>query len=49
MTRLEKIRADLEEWKKAHPALAFSISTDDAEYILKMAEVLEVSKICKCP
>jgi hypothetical protein len=49
MSRLEKIRNELEEWKKVHPALVFSISTDDAEYILKMAEVLDVSKICKCP
>jgi hypothetical protein len=49
MTRLESIRIDFEKWKVNHPTMAYSVATDDVEYLLQIAAAYETAKFCKCP
>jgi hypothetical protein len=47
--RLERIKDELKEWKVKNPDLAFQLSTNDAEYLIGMAELFSSAKLCQCP
>jgi spore coat polysaccharide biosynthesis predicted glycosyltransferase SpsG len=52
MSSIKETKARLEEWKKEHPQMAFFISTDDMEFLIRKAELADIfegAKICKCP